>query len=59
LPAYHLSLTSYIVPVLALLFGAAFGGEPLTVTTLAGTGLVIGGVSLTLRSKRTELGVAR
>jgi len=58
LPAYLLSLTSYLVPVLALLFGAAFGGEPLTATTLAGTGLVIGGVSLTLRSKRTKPAVA-
>jgi drug/metabolite transporter (DMT)-like permease len=55
LPAYLLSLTSYVVPVLALLLGAAFGGEPLTLTTLAGTGLVIGGVSLTLRTKRSGL----
>lgn len=47
LPAYLLSLTSYVVPVLALLFAAAFGGEPLTLTTAIGTLLVLGGVALT------------
>ncbi len=52
LPAYLLSLTSYLVPVLALLLGALVGGEPLTVTTFAGTLLVLGGVGLTLKRRR-------
>lgn len=51
LPAYLLSLTSYVVPVLALLFAAALGGEPLTLTTVLGTVLVLGGVALT-RARR-------
>lgn len=55
LSAYVLSLTSYIVPVIALLLGAGFGGEPLTAYTLAGTALVLGGVALTLRRGRARL----
>jgi drug/metabolite transporter (DMT)-like permease len=51
LPAYLLSLTSYVVPVLALLFGALLGGEGLSLTTLAGTTLVLGGVALTLHQR--------
>jgi len=54
LPAYLLSLTSYVVPVLALLFGASLGGEALTLTTLAGTALVLGGVALTLHYRRVR-----
>lgn len=49
LPAYLLSLTSFVVPALALLFGALAGGEALTLTTLAGAALVLLGVGLTLR----------
>jgi len=49
LSAYLLSLTSYLVPVIALGLGAALGGEPLTAYTLAGTALVLGGVALSLR----------
>jgi drug/metabolite transporter (DMT)-like permease len=52
LPAYLLSLSSYLVPVLALLLGALIGGEPLTLTTFAGTLLVLGGVGLTLKRRR-------
>jgi drug/metabolite transporter (DMT)-like permease len=52
LSAYLLSLTSFVVPVLALSFGALAGGEPLTLTTLAGTALVLFGVGLTLESLR-------
>jgi drug/metabolite transporter (DMT)-like permease len=54
LPAFLLSLTSYVVPVIALLLGALLGGEPLTLTTLAGALLVLGGVALTLRRRKPE-----
>jgi drug/metabolite transporter (DMT)-like permease len=50
-PAYRLSLISYVTPVFALALGAALGSEPLHLTTLAGTGLVLSGVMLTLRSR--------
>jgi drug/metabolite transporter (DMT)-like permease len=49
LPAYVVSLTSYFVPVVALLLGALVAGEPLTLTTILGTLLVLGGVAGTLR----------
>jgi len=51
-PAYRLSLTAYITPVVALLLGNALGEEPLRPTTLAGTALVLGGVALTLVTGR-------
>jgi len=52
LPAFLLSLTSFITPVLALSFGALAGGEALTLYTLAGTALVLAGVGLTLKTAR-------
>jgi drug/metabolite transporter (DMT)-like permease len=52
LSAYLLSLTSFVVPVLALSFGALAGGEALTLTTLLGTALVLFGLGLTLKSFR-------
>jgi drug/metabolite transporter (DMT)-like permease len=51
-PAYRMSLVSFVIPVVALLLGAAFGGEPLGATTLFGTGLVVGGVALAARKPR-------
>lgn len=48
-PAYRMSLISFITPVVALLLGASFGGEPLGPRTLLGTGLVLGGVALAMR----------
>jgi drug/metabolite transporter (DMT)-like permease len=51
-PAYRLSLTAYITPVVALLLGNAIGDEPLRETTIAGTALVLGGVALTLVGRR-------
>jgi drug/metabolite transporter (DMT)-like permease len=51
-PAYRLSLTAYITPVVALLLGNAIGDEPLRETTIAGTALVLGGVALTLVTRR-------
>jgi drug/metabolite transporter (DMT)-like permease len=51
LPAYVVSLTSYLVPVVALLLGSVVASEPLTATTLVGTLLVIGGVVSTLKRR--------
>ncbi|HEX6273340.1 MAG TPA: EamA family transporter [Polyangiaceae bacterium] len=48
-PAYRLSLVSYVIPAIAIWLGATFGNEPVRATTLAGTGLVIAGVALALR----------
>lgn len=45
-PAYRMSLVSFVIPVVALLLGAAFGGEPLGPRTVLGTGLVLGGLGL-------------
>jgi drug/metabolite transporter (DMT)-like permease len=55
LPAFLLSLTSYVVPVIALLLGALLGDEPLTLTTLGGALLVLGGVALTLRRRKPAI----
>jgi drug/metabolite transporter (DMT)-like permease len=51
-PAYRMSLTSYVTPVIALFVGAVFGAEPLGATTLAGAALVLAGVALTLARPR-------
>jgi drug/metabolite transporter (DMT)-like permease len=48
-PAYRLSLVSYVTPVIALLLGSAVRSEPFVATTLLGTVLVLAGVALTLR----------
>jgi len=45
-PAYRMALVSFVIPVVALLMGAVFGGEPLGPRTLLGTGLVLGGLGL-------------
>jgi drug/metabolite transporter (DMT)-like permease len=50
-PAYLLSLVSYVTPVIALLLGRTLGNEPFGGTTLAGTALVLAGVALTLRKQ--------
>jgi drug/metabolite transporter (DMT)-like permease len=50
-PAYRLSLVSYVTPVVALLLGRTLGDEPFGGTTLAGTALVLAGVAFTLRKK--------
>jgi drug/metabolite transporter (DMT)-like permease len=59
LSAYSMSLTSFVVPVLALSFGAVVGGEPLTITSLGGTALVLVGVGLSLRAARAARQRAR
>jgi drug/metabolite transporter (DMT)-like permease len=44
-PAYRLSLISYVTPFLALVLGASFRDEHVGVETLAGLGLILAGVS--------------
>lgn len=45
-PAHKLALTAYVTPLIALALGMAVRGEPITATTLAGTGLVLLGVAV-------------
>ncbi|HEV8550577.1 MAG TPA: EamA family transporter [Polyangiaceae bacterium] len=49
IPAYRLSLVSYITPVIALFVGRTLGNEPFGATTLFGAALVLAGVALTLQ----------
>lgn len=46
LPATTVVLITVITPVIALAIGAVFNDEVLPATTLAGTGLIIGGLAL-------------
>jgi drug/metabolite transporter (DMT)-like permease len=48
--ATRVSLIAYLVPLVAVGIGAGLMDEPLTLRTLAGTILVIGGVALTVRA---------
>ena len=48
-PAYRLGLIAYVTPVIALALGWMFGGEPVTVFTLSGAGLVLLGVLFVVR----------
>ena len=47
-PAYQLSVTTYLTPVLALTVGAVLGGEPVGLHTIAGMAMIIGGVGLVM-----------
>jgi len=49
LPATTLSLINYLTPIVALFIGGAALGEPFTPRTLAGSGLVVGGVAVAMR----------
>jgi drug/metabolite transporter (DMT)-like permease len=51
LPATRVALIAYVVPVVAVLVGAALG-EPVTLKTMAGTALVVSGVALAATSKK-------
>jgi len=48
-PAYRLSIVSFVTPAIALLVGALFGGEPLTLATAVGSTLVLAGIFLVLK----------
>jgi drug/metabolite transporter (DMT)-like permease len=52
--AYQLSTIAYITPALAILLGAGVRGEAVGPWTLAGAGLVLGGVVLAVRSAKTS-----
>ena len=47
LPAKRMALIAYIIPLVAVIIGLA-RGEPLTLQTLTGSALVIGGVSVAI-----------
>jgi drug/metabolite transporter (DMT)-like permease len=53
-PAYRLSLVSFVIPIVALSLGAVLGNEPLGPRTLVGTGIVLAGVGLASQGARTE-----
>jgi drug/metabolite transporter (DMT)-like permease len=50
-PATRLALITYGIPVVAVIIGTVGLGEPMTVQTLLGSALVLGGVSMALRSQ--------
>jgi drug/metabolite transporter (DMT)-like permease len=52
--ATRLALMSYVTPVIALTLGAVVGDEPVGAWTVAGLGLILAGVTLSLRRSRTE-----
>jgi drug/metabolite transporter (DMT)-like permease len=55
-PAYRLSVTSYLTPVLALTVGAVAGGEPVGLHTIAGMALIISGVGLVMIVRKRDPG---
>ena len=52
--ATRLALIAYTAPVVALILGAVFLDEPITIRTIAGSVLVIGGVALTVRAPQKK-----
>jgi drug/metabolite transporter (DMT)-like permease len=50
-PAHMLGLIAYVIPGIALFLGWTVGQEPLTPFTLAGAGLILGGVLLVVRRR--------
>jgi drug/metabolite transporter (DMT)-like permease len=48
-PAYRMSMISFITPLVALLIGTYLGGEPIGPRTVFGALLVLGGVGLTVQ----------
>jgi drug/metabolite transporter (DMT)-like permease len=49
--AHRLSLIAYVTPAVALLLGWAVGREPITAKTVAGSALILSGVSLVVRRR--------
>lgn len=48
-PAYRMSLISFVTPLIALLIGTLLGGEPLGARTVLGAALVLGGIALAMK----------
>jgi drug/metabolite transporter (DMT)-like permease len=48
-PAYRMSLISFVTPLIALLIGTLLGGEPLGARTVLGAALVLGGIGLAMK----------
>jgi drug/metabolite transporter (DMT)-like permease len=56
LPATTTSLINYVTPLVALLLGSAALGERVTLRTLGGAALVVGGVAVALRGRSAGSG---
>ena len=52
--ATRLALIAYTAPVVALILGAVFLDEPVTLRTLPGSSLVVMGVALTVRAPQKK-----
>jgi drug/metabolite transporter (DMT)-like permease len=50
-PAHRIGLIAYVTPAIALFLGWAFAGEPITVFTLVGAGLILAGVLLVVHRR--------
>jgi drug/metabolite transporter (DMT)-like permease len=58
MPATRLSLMTYIIPVVAVVVGTTLLNEPFTARTLAGSALVLIGISIAMRRGRPKLTTA-
>ena len=54
-PSSRVATYAYVNPIVAVILGAAIGGEPLTARVLVATGVIIAAVVLILRSSRPSL----
>ena len=54
-PSSRVATYAYVNPIVAVILGAAIGGEPLTARVLVATGVIIAAVVLILRSSRPAL----
>lgn len=52
-PANRMGLIAYVTPAVALLLGGLVGKEPITIWTLAGSALILAGVGLVVRGRRS------
>ena len=50
--ASRMSLIAYVTPAIALVLGGIVGREPITASTLSGSGMILAGVALVLRGGR-------
>jgi len=50
-PAYKLSLIAYVTPAIALFLGWIIDNEPITIYTISGSALIMGGILGVVRGK--------